>query len=397
MRLCFNHLLYAFSDALDYVERDYFKTISFHGKRIAYFCSLLGEYFELNDEDLSCLVGCAILHDNGLTEYYKYGDKVTDLEFLKIHCVVGEDNISFLPFYDKVKDVIKYHHETADGSGPFSMTKENTPFYAQLIHICDWADVEYELENISEEDYYQMIAEMNNQRDIQYDSVLVDAFQKIITYDVVKRSSRDVDRLLRESSHNIYKDFNSSEMLSICHLFARIIDSKSPHTSSHSVGVASRAARMGMHYQYPKEMISKLFFVGAMHDVGKLVIDRDVLEKPAQLTDQEFTYIQTHAYYTYTILSNMDLGDMTHWASYHHEKLDGTGYPFGKKGEELDFIDRLLACCDIYQALTEDRPYKNAIGHDKTIQIMRDMAAHNKIDEKIVNDMDIVFGEIVTE
>ena len=89
----------------------------------------------------------------------------------------------------------------------------------------------------------------------------------------------------------------------------------------------------------------------------------------------------------------MQLGEIVHWASYHHEKLDGSGYPFGKKAEELDFIDRLMACCDIYQALTEDRPYKDAMSHEKSIEIMRSMAVGNKIDSQIVEDMNKVFGK----
>ena len=93
VKLCFNHLLLAFSYALDCVEKDYFKTTSYHGKRVSYICLLLGEHFALNNQQLSDLVGCAILHDNGLTEYYKQGDNTQEAEFLKIHCEVGEENI----------------------------------------------------------------------------------------------------------------------------------------------------------------------------------------------------------------------------------------------------------------------------------------------------------------
>ena len=72
---------------------------------------------------------------------------------------------------------------------------------------------------------------------------------------------------------------------------------------------------------------------------------------------------------------------------HHHEKLDGTGYPFGIKGEELGFEERLMACVDIYQALTEGRPYKEGFPHEKAIAIMREMAEKNFIDKKITEDM----------
>lgn len=393
VKLCFNHLLLAFSYALDCVEKDYFKTTSYHGKRVSYMCLLLGEYFQLNNQQLSDLVGCSILHDNGLTEYYKQGDNIEEDEFLKIHCEVGEENLSYIPFFENIQHVILYHHEAIDGSGPFHKTVDEIPLYSQLIHIADWVDVHYDLQKISQEDYQDILMNIQQLKNKEFSSQVVDAYLATMTYERITINNAQLEKYLRENVHNIYQDFTDSQMLAICQLFARIIDSKSPHTRSHSIGVASKASYMALYYEYSEEMMLKLFFAGAMHDVGKLVIDRDVLEKPAQLTDQEYTYMQTHAYYSYKILSDMELGDITHWASFHHEKLDGTGYPFGKKAEDLDFIDRLMACCDIYQALTENRPYKDAMSHEKSIEIMRHMAMQNKIDSQIVEDMNKVFGK----
>ena len=73
------------------------------------------------------------------------------------------------------------------------------------------------------------------------------------------------------------------------------------------------------------------------------------------------------------------------WAAFHHEKLDGSGYPFGKTAEELSEPERIMACADIYQALVEDRPYKKGMDHEKACSIMNDMAERNWIDPKIVH------------
>ena len=83
---------------------------------------------------------------------------------------------------------------------------------------------------------------------------------------------------------------------------------------------------------------------------------------------------------------------MTKWASYHHEMLDGTGYPFGLTGDELTKEDRMMAVIDIYQALTEARPYKEGFSHKKAIGILRELADKGQIDGKIVADADRVFG-----
>ena len=82
-----------------------------------------------------------------------------------------------------------------------------------------------------------------------------------------------------------------------------------------------------------------------------------------------------------------DLPDVVSWACMHHEKLDGSGYPLGKKAEELSKYDRLLCCLDIYQALTEDRPYKSGVSPEHSIRIMRDMAEAGKIDRQITEDI----------
>ncbi len=162
----------------------------------------------------------------------------------------------------------------------------------------------------------------------------------------------------------------------------------------HSMGIAQKAIRMAKYYNYDDETTMKLYFAAAVHDIGKLVIDRDVLEKPDKLTESEHIYMQNHAYYTYDILKDIrGFEDIVSWASSHHEKLNGKGYPFGKTAEELGFNERLMACLDIYQALTEERPYKEGYEHEKVIQIMTNMANNNYIDGSIVDDINKVFSK----
>ena len=87
------------------------------------------------------------------------------------------------------------------------------------------------------------------------------------------------------------------------------------------------------------------------------------------------------------------MNDITIWASHHHEKLNGTGYPFKLKEEELTMEERLMTCCDIYQALTEERTYKEGFSHEKAISIMRDMVIKGELDMSIVTNMDMVFSD----
>jgi HD-GYP domain-containing protein (c-di-GMP phosphodiesterase class II) len=114
-----------------------------------------------------------------------------------------------------------------------------------------------------------------------------------------------------------------------------------------------------------------------------------ILEKPDKLTNEEFHIITDHVLQTYELLKNIDGFELIcAWASNHHEKLDGSGYPFGKKAVDLDFNSRLMACIDIYQAVSEERPYHPQRNHADTMAILYDMAGKGFIDSGITADLD---------
>lgn len=216
VKLCFNRLLLAFSYVLDYVEKGYFKTTSCHGKKVSYICLLLGEHFALNNQQLSDLVGCAILYDNGLTEYYKQGDNTQEAEFLKIHREVGEENIDYIPFFEDVHNVILYHHEAVDGNGPFHRMIDEISLYTQLIHIADWIDVNYNLQDMSKKEYQNILLELRKLRNKEFSDRVVDAYLAALAYDKITINNDQLGNYLRENIHNIYQDFADSQMLAIC-------------------------------------------------------------------------------------------------------------------------------------------------------------------------------------
>ena len=112
-------------------------------------------------------------------------------------------------------------------------------------------------------------------------------------------------------------------------------------------------------------------------------------------SDDEFSKMKNHAGYTYLILSEVnDFEEIRDWAAFHHEKLNGKGYPFGKTAAELNEPERIMACIDIYQALTEDRPYKKGLSHEKTCEMLDDMAQKGFVDSDISKKIRECFGGI---
>lgn len=397
MKLDFNGMLYALSYALDCVEGELAGVKTGHGKWVAYLSVLLGKQFRLTEEELLDLAACAVLHDNALTQYISEERNVSkeNLPHLGRHCILGEENIRKFPFHTDVSNVILYHHENADGTGFFGKKAEETPLMAQLIHFADMLDIACQFQKISKENYQNINVYLADKKDTFFSEAIVEAFYQVMPKGkYLELYDKDIDNLLKQEIHSSVTEYSFSQIQEMMKVFARIVDYKSSFTRKHSEQLAQKLLLMADFYGYEEAKKERLYVAGMLHDIGKMAIDNDVLEKPDKLTDTEFAYMQNHAWYTYVILSQMEgFEDITRWASRHHEKLNGNGYPFGLTAKDLDKEERLVACIDIYQALSEDRPYKPGMSHEKCISIMRDMAKNGFIDGEITEEVNEVLYE----
>ena len=182
------------------------------------------------------------------------------------------------------------------------------------------------------------------------------------------------------------------EIRKLTNVLSRIIDSKSRFTREHSKGLSEKAGIMAEFYKKSDEERSCLRIAADLHDLGKLAVSNSILDKPGKLDLYEIDEMQQHTYLTRQSLQEINgFENITEWASNHHEKLNGTGYPYRKKGCELDSNSRLMACLDIYQALTEERPYRIALKHTEAMDILHKMQANGLIDGNITNDINSVF------
>ena len=226
------------------------------------------------------------------------------------------------------------------------------------------------------------------------DDECADAFMDAFTgVSVMNMEDSQIEKSLWEKVPREKIELTFEQIKNIAGFFARIVDYKSPFTSTHSIGVAECARKLSGYMGFDDETVQKMYLAGALHDIGKVAIGNDILEKPDRLTDEEFDTMKHHALYTYRILSDIDdFDEIRDWAAFHHERLDGTGYPFGKSADELNECERIMACVDIYQALTESRPYKKGMTHEKAIGILEDMAQKGWLDKNIVLKTDECFS-----
>ncbi|HOG02735.1 MAG TPA: HD domain-containing protein, partial [Accumulibacter sp.] len=138
-----------------------------------------------------------------------------------------------------------------------------------------------------------------------------------------------------------------------------IVDAKSHFTAAHSLGVAQLARYLGERVGLPADALAEVEVAGLMHDVGKLCVPDEIVDKPAPLTPLEFSVMERHSFETYQILRHIPgLEQVAEWAAFHHEALNGHGYPFRRSAERLSPEARIIAVADIFQALAQERPYR---------------------------------------
>lgn len=402
MRFNLNKFLISLSSALDFVEMDILGHATNHSKRVAYISYKLGEKLGLKKEELFDLVSLAILHDNGASKKFLHdtinnrdNKRKSALESLKEHCDIGEENISKYPLLTNAKNVIKYHHENYLGTGFYGLKGEDIPLMSQVIFLGDILENNFDLRKTNLQDRKKIINFLLEKKNILFSSRLIDAFIDISKHHSFWMDLQDefINQVLEKIIPCYYIELNWEEIREITKVFSNIIDSKSRFTQKHSSGLAQKTSIMADYYDKDYEEKMKLMISADLHDIGKLAISNDIIDKPGRLTENEIDIIKNHTYYTRISLDKIKrFEDITQWASNHHEKLDGTGYPYGLKETELDFNSRLLACLDIYQALTEERPYRNGLTHSESINILKNMSNDGLIDSKIVEDIDSVFS-----
>ncbi len=184
-------------------------------------------------------------------------------------------------------------------------------------------------------------------------------------------------------------------LLSLAQLFAGLIDFRSRFTATHSSGVAATAESLGRLAGFSPGECQLMRCAGLLHDLGKLAVPESILEKPGKLSHAEFNVIRAHTFYTYRVLEGISaLQTINPWAAWHHERLDGAGYPFHISGEDMPLGSRVMAVADTATAVTEDRPYREGMAQDRALDVLRNSAGGSGLDADIVSLYEANFDEV---
>jgi len=383
-----HEMVYSLSDALDLVG----VVQIHHGKRVGFMAAECGKQLDLPPADLDNLFQAAILHDCGVS-HTSVHSRLAQFEWEKVHghCEVGAALLRMTPPLAHLSDVILHHHTHWDKLKTLDLPEE-TKLLANLIFLVDRVDVLSLHSQVNNANILlgidEIIERISEKSGDWFKPELVDTFIEVAGSEAfwLSLEREHVDGYVGEwIKHETTRPIKFEDVKSLVRIFSHIVDAKSAFTHEHSEGVASLARYLGEQFELPASSCDMLDLAGLLHDIGKLRVPDDVLEKPGKLSNVEFKTIQRHSFDTFNILNRVQGFDaIAQWAGQHHERVDGGGYPYRMKESKLSLEARIIAVADVFQALAQDRPYRPAMKPEQVLEILAAEAAAGKLDREVV-------------
>lgn len=194
-----------------------------------------------------------------------------------------------------------------------------------------------------------------NKKYVETKDRLNNAFGKILNKNIDKR---EIEQMVEDSWSMLGRNYNSYNMLGMLYSMHNYSDT----TYMHCMNVGMIASLIGKWLGWSVDEIKTLNACGMFHDIGKLMISKDIIDKPGKLTDEEYKTMKSHTVKGYELLNDMGLDPrIVNCALMHHERCDGSGYPFGVKGDKIDVYSKIVAIADVYEAMTANRVYRGPI------------------------------------
>ena len=374
-----NNFLLATSIALDGVEQDICGVSELHCKRVAYVSLQIGQSLDFNYQEMFDLCAYSLCHSIGLKQALKKGHLYVDQ---------GEENIKDFPFLTGKKDIIKYHNEHYDGTGIHRIKGDDIPLFAQIIALADIVDTKFDFSCKTIENRSKIINYVKENENILFSQKLVNIFLTI--------SSKLAFWLdLQNETDMLFYIFGSLQDFTEAQEFERVLDITSVFTYmlDKDSRIIEHSSKMADFYNFDFKDKETFLIAASMQNIGKLVIEQEILDKTSALSSDEYEIIKSYAYYTHKVLNNiMGFNDIASWASKVQESIDGLGYPQGLAAKDLSLKDRVLAALNVYEALTQKRAYRDAYSHYDAVEILREQASKGKLDISIVEDIYNVFS-----
>ena len=377
------------SDAIDLVSPE----LNNHHRKVAYISYNIAKEMQLPDDEVKDIVLAAILHDIGaftVEERVQVIEALFDDSDYDHHSIMGYKLLKNFEPLINAATIIKHHHAHFDELIP------GIPIGSYIVHLADRLSILLDARKEILEQIPEIMEKIDEKQDMFQPDTLA-ALRRLVKYEYfwIEAYSLPINYILPERMRIAKKIMDLDTLRSFAKVIAHIIDYRSRFTSTHSSGVAAVALELAIISGFSARESKLMEIAGFLHDLGKLAISNDILEKNSALTHEEFNEMRKHTYYTYVVLNRIrGLEQISTWAAYHHEKLNGDGYPFHVKGDDFSKMARIMAVADIVTAITEDRPYRPGMNSEAAIKILTNMAENGAIDKGIVEIVKENFSRI---
>lgn len=326
--------------------------------------------YRINKWTLEYVVPCDMYFNkawNGEVEIHQYGNtnvgqfSTSDLPNVDTKVVFNEvkekDELYFIPL--KKGDKIIYHPidfeyplvESYEDEGQFSSTQIGFIFYTEdeTFKMDDFKVIYYLVRSLDDYPLYTILT---------FCVIIFGVMSMAIAIHLIV--SIRYDRMHKHDMDIISQAIGT---------FSKFIDSKDKYTNNHSYRVAGYSRLIAKKLKLSDEECDEIYYIGLLHDTGKVIIDDKILNKPGRLTSQEYEVIKSHTtkgadlLKDFTAIENISVG-----ALYHHERYDGKGYPTGLAGENIPLVARIICVADSYDAMSSNRCYRVQLEKDQIIE-----------------------------
>ena len=369
-----------------------------HCLRVAYLAMRLAEELEWPAWRRREAAIAGALHDIGA---FSLAERLDLLEFETAdqgtHARAGYILLrEFKPFERIAETVLHHHLQWRNGQGE-RVDGSPVPDGSHLLHLADRTAVLFRKEEPVLAQIPGIRASIRERSGPWFVPSYVDALLRLCDRDYIwlEISSGAMEDSLRLSLGMETIDTDIGEFVGFSRLVCRIIDFKSEFTATHSSGVAAVGRSLASLVGFSRQECRMFEIAAYLHDLGKLAVPSEILEKRDRLTQAEWGVMRTHAYYTYQILNPIEaLNLVASWSSLHQERLDGSGYPFHVGEDDLPLGARLMAVADVFTGITENRPYRKGMTREEALGVLHGMAAKGELDARLISLLENHFDAI---
>ncbi|MBI2961378.1 MAG: HD domain-containing protein, partial [Betaproteobacteria bacterium] len=386
------NLILSMSDAMDLASSE----LSQHQLRTAFVAWELGKVAALPPAAIDDVFIASLLHDIGALSLE---DKIEVHRGESIdterHCIVGERVLETLPLFGGPAKIVRFHHTPwhalSDRAGkPYALL-------SQIVQLADVLERAIDRQTYILHQHRGLASTISSLSGTVLSAEVVEIFESVSAREDfwLDLASPRLYSLLMRNGPSRSIEIDLALLTQISKLFRDIIDFRSRFTATHSSGVATSAGEISRLLGLTETESGMMEVAGNLHDLGKLAIPNSILNKPGPLDAKEAALMRQHTYFTYTVLNSIGgIPQIAEWAAFHHERLDGSGYPFHIGEKKLSIGARIMAVADLFTALAEDRPYRGGMDQKRVLSIMRDMRDRKFIDAIVFRVLEENYGEI---